>query len=127
MRNYLTEFIGTFFLVLTIGLTVLGGTPLAPLAIGVSLMIMVYMGGHVSGAHYNPAVTLAVLIRGKIAPNLAVQYMVVQLAGAFVAAMTAYLRGRPPSSASMAASRSSGDISSLSRGRLAASSSAVTS
>ena len=49
MRNYLTEFLGTFFLVLTIGLTVLGGTPLAPLAIGASLMIMVYMGGHVSG------------------------------------------------------------------------------
>ena len=49
MRNYVTEFIGTFFLVLTIGLTVLGGTPLAPLAIGCSLMIMVYMGGHVSG------------------------------------------------------------------------------
>jgi hypothetical protein len=65
MRNYLTEFIGTFFLVLTIGLTVLGGTQLAPLAIGSSLMIMVYMGGHVSGGHYNPAVSLAVLLRGK--------------------------------------------------------------
>jgi aquaporin Z len=66
MRNYLTEFIGTFFLVLTIGLTVLGGTPLAPLAIGCSLMIMVYMGGHVSGGHYNPAVSLAVFLRGKM-------------------------------------------------------------
>jgi aquaporin Z len=65
MRNYLTEFIGTFFLVLTIGLTVLDGTPFAPLAIGSSLMIMVYMGGHVSGGHYNPAVSLAVLLRGK--------------------------------------------------------------
>jgi len=51
MRNYLTEFIGTFFLVLTIGLTVLSETPLAPLAIGSALMIMVYMGGHVSGGH----------------------------------------------------------------------------
>ena len=61
MRNYLTELIGTFFLVLTIGLTVLGGTPLAPLAIGASLMVMVYMGGHVSGGHFNPAVSLAVL------------------------------------------------------------------
>ena len=65
MRNYLTEFIGTFFLVLTIGLTVLGESPLAPLAIGASLMIMVYMGGHVSGGHYYPAVSLAVLLRGK--------------------------------------------------------------
>ncbi len=55
MAKYVTEFIGTFFLVLTIGLTVLGGSPMAPLAIGSSLMIMVYMGGHVSGAHYNPA------------------------------------------------------------------------
>src|SRR5580765_6671857 len=66
MRNYVTEFIGTFFLVLTIGLTVLSGTTLAPLAIGSSLMIMVYMGGHVSGGHYNPAVSLAVLLRGKM-------------------------------------------------------------
>ena len=69
MRNYLTEFIGTFFLVLTIGLTVLGGTPLAPLAIGASLMVMVYMGGHVSGGHYNPAVSLAVLLRGKMSSD----------------------------------------------------------
>jgi aquaporin Z len=69
VRNYLTEFIGTFFLVLTIGLTVLGGTQLAPLAIGSSLMIMVYMGGHVSGGHYNPAVSLAVLLRPRWRPQ----------------------------------------------------------
>ena len=49
MKNYLAEFIGTFFLVLTIGLTVLSGSPFAPLAIGSALMIMVYMGGHISG------------------------------------------------------------------------------
>ena len=66
MSRFLTEFIGTFFLVLTIGLTVVAGAPLAPLAIGCSLMIMVYMGGHISGAHYNPAVSLAVLLRGKL-------------------------------------------------------------
>lgn len=66
MRNYLTEFIGTFFLVLTVGLTVVNEVPLAPLAIGCSLMVMVYMGGHVSGAHYNPAVSLAVLLNGKM-------------------------------------------------------------
>lgn len=87
MRNYLTEFIGTFFLVLTIGLTVLGGTPLAPLAIGVSLMIMVYMGGHVSGAHYNPAVTLAVTLRGKLAAKEILPYWSAQVAGALAAAM----------------------------------------
>jgi len=88
MRNYLTEFIGTFFLVLTIGLTVLGGTELAPLAIGSSLMIMVYMGGHVSGGHYNPAVSLAVLLRGKMAsPGEFAGYVVSQCAGAVVASL----------------------------------------
>ena len=88
MRNYVTEFVGTFFLVLTIGLTVLGGTPLAPIAIGSALMIMVYMGGHVSGAHYNPAVTLAVFLRGKMASGgeLA-RYWLAQTAGALVAAL----------------------------------------
>jgi aquaporin Z len=82
MQNYLTEFLGTFFLVLTIGLTVLSGSPLAPLAIGSSLMVMVYMGGHVSGAHYNPAVTLAVYLRGKMASTgETVGYMVSQFWG----------------------------------------------
>lgn len=91
MRNYLTEFIGTFFLCLTIGLTVLGGTPLAPLAIGASLMVMVYMGGHVSGGHYNPAVSLAVLLRGKMASaGEFVGYVVSQCAGAFVAGLAVY-------------------------------------
>jgi aquaporin Z len=80
MKKYLTEFIGTLFLVLTIGLT---GNPLA---IGAALMVMVYAGGHISGAHYNPAVTLAVLIRGKIKSNEAIVYMVSQFAGAAVAA-----------------------------------------
>ena len=66
MKNYVTEFIGTFFLVFVVGLAVASGTPFAPLAIGGTLMVMVYMGGHISGAHYNPAVTLAALIRGAI-------------------------------------------------------------
>lgn len=92
MRNYLTEFIGTFFLCLTVGLTVLGGTPLAPLAIGASLMIMVYMGGHVSGGHYNPAVSLAVLLRGKMASaGEFVGYVISQCVGAIVAALTVYV------------------------------------
>ena len=88
MRNYVTEFVGTFFLVLTIGLTVLGGTPLAPLAIGSALMVMVYMGGHVSGGHYNPAVSLAVFLRGKMASGgEMVRYWLAQIAGALVAAL----------------------------------------
>ena len=87
MRNILTEFIGTFFLVLTIGLTALSGTPFAPLAIGAALMVMAYMGGHISGAHYNPAVTLAVVLRGRLAAKNAVPYMSAQFAGALAAAL----------------------------------------
>lgn len=83
----LTEAIGTFFLVLTIGLTVVGGTPLAPLAIGSALMIMVYMGGHVSGAHYNPAVSLAVWMRGELATAALVPYWIAQIVGAIAAAL----------------------------------------
>src|SRR5262245_47251531 len=91
MRNYVTEFIGTFFLVLTIGLTVLSESPLAPLAIGSSLMVMVYMGGHVSGAHYNPAVSLAVLMRGKMGSlGEFVGYGVPQCSGAGAAALVVY-------------------------------------
>jgi aquaporin Z len=88
----LTEFIGTFFLVFTIGLTVTAGSPMAPLAIGSSLMIMVYMGGHVSGGHYNPAVSLALLLRGKMSSvGEFVGYVVSQVAGAIVAALTTYV------------------------------------
>jgi aquaporin Z len=86
MPKYATEFIGTFFLVLTIGLTVTAKLPIAPLAIGASLMVMVYMGGHISGAHYNPAVSLAVLLRGKLTSAEFVPYVVTQVLGALVAA-----------------------------------------
>ena len=86
----LTEFIGTFFLVLTIGLTVIGETPLAPLAIGSALMAMVYMGGHISGAHYNPAVTLAAWAQGSIGAGQVVPYWIAQLLGAFLAAVATW-------------------------------------
>lgn len=89
MKKYIAEFIGTFFLVLTIGCTVIGGgeAVIAPLAIGAALMVMVYAGGHISGAHYNPAVTLGVLIRGKLNAGDAVPYILAQLAGAVTAAL----------------------------------------
>lgn len=91
MRKYLTEFIGTFFLVFTVGLTVVAGSPMAPLAIGSSLMIMVYMGGHISGAHYNPAVSLAVFLRGRMASGGEFAgYVVSQLLGAVAAALATY-------------------------------------
>jgi aquaporin Z len=90
MNKLLTEFIGTFFLMLTVALASAGTSVLTPLAIGCALMVMVYMGGHISGAHYNPAVTLAVWIRGKIKTEQAIPYIVVQLLGAFVASFVAY-------------------------------------
>ena len=87
MKKYIAEFIGTFFLVLTIGCTVIGGGAgvIPPLAIGAALMVMIYAGGHISGAHYNPAVTLGVLIRGKLNVGDAVPYILAQLAGAALA------------------------------------------
>src|SRR5438046_10690440 len=80
MNKYLTEFIGTFFLVLTVGCTVIPGSPsvIPPLAIGAALMVMIFAGGHVSGGHYNPAVTLAVFIRGRCDQKAAVPYMIPQ-------------------------------------------------
>jgi aquaporin Z len=88
MKKYLVEFIGTFFLVFTIGMTVMapGAGNLAPVAIGCALMVMVYAGGHVSGAHYNPAVTLAVCLRGKCPASEVVPYIVAQVVGATGAA-----------------------------------------
>jgi len=94
MNKLLTEMIGTFFLVLTIGLTVGSGTEFAPLAIGAVLMVMVYMGGHISGAHYNPAATLGIMMRGKIESGEAIKYMIFQLIGALLAAaVSMYLLG----------------------------------
>jgi len=88
MRRYITEFIGTFFLVMVIGLTVKGGAGnLAPIAIGGVLMTMIYAGAHVSGAHYNPAASLGILIRKRVALTDAIVYMFFQIAGAIVAAL----------------------------------------
>ena len=91
MKNHLTELVGTFFYMLTIGLTVLGGTPMAPLAIGSALMIMVYMGAHVSGGHYNPAVSLGVMIRGRLDRKELLSYWLSQIAGALLAALAVYV------------------------------------
>ncbi len=87
-RKLVVEFIGTFFLVFTVGMVVIepGAGALAPLAIGSVLAVMVYAGGHISGGHYNPAVTLGVLLRGKATVVDAVGYWVIQAAAAIVAA-----------------------------------------
>ena len=87
MSRYVTELVGTFFLVLTIGLTAMNGTPFAPIAIGSVLMAMVYMGGRISGAHYNPAVSVAVLIRGKMEARDVIPYVLSQITGAILASL----------------------------------------
>ncbi len=95
--KYIYEFIGTFFLVFTVGMTVLephSAAQLAPLAIGSILAVMVYAGGHISGGHYNPAVSLAVFIRGKLSAKDLLFYWVSQLiAGALAAYTTLFFKG----------------------------------
>ncbi len=97
MNKYVAEFIGTFFLVLTIGLTVIepgAGTAFAPLAIVSVLIAMIYAGFHVSGAHYNPAVTLTVWLRGKIPSSHVPGYIFAHLAASVAAAiLTIYFKG----------------------------------
>jgi aquaporin Z len=88
-RKLIMEFIGTFFLVFTVGMVVIepGAGGLAPLAIGSALMVMVYAGGHVSGGHYNPAVTLAVMLRGKATAAELAGYWVAQVLAGIIAAL----------------------------------------
>ncbi len=96
MNKYLVEFSGTFFLVLTIGLAVLepGAGAMAPLAIGSALMVMVYAGGHISGAHYNPAVTLAVWLRGRCPARDVTPYMAAQIiAGLAASFIVLFVKG----------------------------------
>lgn len=84
------EFIGTFFLVLIIIVAVKNGAgPMAPIAIGSILMVMIFAGGHISGAHYNPAVTLSIFLRGRINAKDVPLYWIAQLAGATVAVFAA--------------------------------------
>jgi len=95
MRKYVTEFIGTFGLVFTVGMAVFKAGGLAPLAIGAVLMVLVYAGGHISGAHYNPAVTLGVFLRGKMPATDVLAYWASQLLAALVAAWFARFIANP--------------------------------
>ncbi|WP_048810074.1 MIP/aquaporin family protein [Candidatus Methylacidiphilum infernorum] len=96
MNKYLTEFIGTLFLVLTIGCTVLGNGGLPPLAIGSVLMVMIFAGGHISGGHFNPAVTLGVWIRGRCPTQDVLPYFISQSTGALCGAELVKLFRKPP-------------------------------
>lgn len=91
LRKLVTEFIGTFFLVLTVGCSVILSADatrgiIPPLAIGSALMVMVYAGGHLSGGHYNPAVSLAASVRGRHPWGELLPYWIAQVVGALVAA-----------------------------------------
>ena len=79
MNKYTIEFLGTFFLVLIIGLSQ------NPVAIGLGLAVLVYMGAHISGAHYNPVVSLAMLINNQIELKDFSFYLASQLLGSVVA------------------------------------------
>ncbi len=98
--KYVYEFIGTFFLVFTVGMTILSPESaglLAPLAIGSILAVMVFAGAHVSGGHYNPAVSLAVFIRGKLSVKDLWIYWLFQLAaGVLGGFLTIYFKGEAP-------------------------------
>ena len=88
-RKYVVEFIGTFFLMSAVAMATLTRSPFVPLAAGGMLMVMIYAGGHISGGHYNPAVTVAVLARGRIGIGDAVGYWIAQVIGGVVAGVVA--------------------------------------
>tara|TARA_B100001250_G_scaffold263883_1_gene227443 strand:+ start:848 stop:1465 length:618 start_codon:yes stop_codon:yes gene_type:complete len=90
MKNYITELIGTFFLVLIIGVS---GNPFA---IGFGLTVLVYMGAHISGAHYNPVVTLAMLLRKEIDLIESIYYFISQTLGATFAALVVFFLSSNP-------------------------------
>jgi aquaporin Z len=104
-RKYVVELIGTFFLVLTVGMCVMDSPAgvIPPIAIGSALMVMVYAGGHISGGHYNPAVTLAVYIRGRCPLSDVPFYWASQIIGAALAAAAViYFKGHTGTAAPVA-------------------------
>lgn len=98
MKKCFVEFIGTFFLVFTIGNVVIapGAGLFAPLAIGAVLTALIYAGGHISGAHYNPAVTVAFWLRGKMNSGDVFPYIATQVVAGVLAALAVLsVKGSP--------------------------------
>jgi aquaporin Z len=96
-RKLMVELIGMFLFMFTVGMATnkAGAGSLAPLAIGSVLMVMVFAGGHVSGGHFNPAVSTGVLLRGRMAVNEALAYVGVQFGAAVLAGLVVrYVGGR---------------------------------
>ena len=86
MKKLFVELFGTYFLVLIIGLS--SGNPIA---VGFGIVVLVYCGAHISGAHYNPAVTLAMLLQKEISPLDSIKYFLSQTLGSTLAALSIYL------------------------------------
>jgi aquaporin Z len=103
-RKLTVEFIGAFFLMFTVGMAVARAGTLAPIAIGITLMVMVFAGGHISGGHYNPAVSTAVLLRGKLTSGEYVPYVLSQAVGAVLAGLLIKALGYAPHSLAAVAS-----------------------
>ena len=95
-RKYVVEAIGAFFLVFAVAMASYAGSVFTPLAAGATLMVMIYAGGHISGGHFNPAVTMAVLWRRRIGIGDAVGYWIAQFAGGVIAAVVARAVVNPP-------------------------------
>ena len=97
-KKLVVELIGTFFLVFTIGMTVVSHScgVIPPIAIGAALMVMIFAGGHISGGHYNPAVSLAVFLRGKLSNIELPGYWIAQIFGGLLAAVAVlFIKGAP--------------------------------
>ena len=92
LAKLVTEFVGTFIFFTAIALSGHTGA-LGPIFIGIALTSMVYMGGHVSGAHYNPAVSFALLLRRAISPSTMGLYWVTQVVAGILAFGFAFLLG----------------------------------
>jgi len=98
MKKFIVELIGTFFLVFTVGTCVINPAAgvIAPIAIGGVLMVMIFAGGHISGGHFNPAVTIGVAVRGRLPSREIPSYILAQLVGAVLASGAACsLKGLP--------------------------------
>jgi glycerol uptake facilitator-like aquaporin len=96
IRKYAVEAIGAFFLTFVVVVSVLSHSVFTPLAAGATLMVMIYAGGHISGGHYNPAVTMGALVRRRIGIGEAVGYWIAQVVGGIVAAVIGRAVVNPP-------------------------------
>jgi aquaporin Z len=101
IRKYAVEAIGSFFLTFVVVVSVLTHSAFTPLAAGAALMVMIYAGGHISGGHYNPAVTMGALVRGRIGPVEAVGYWIAQVAGGVIAGWIGRAVVNPPAVATL--------------------------